>query len=60
MYPSSSKEADLELNLIRALDEVPLDSMCKQVFYYITKTLLTTISASRDVRYGLWIVIGES
>jgi hypothetical protein len=40
MYPPSSKESDLERNLISALDEVPLDSMRRSVFYSIYRTFI--------------------
>jgi hypothetical protein len=40
MYPTSSKEADLEANLICTLEEVPLDSMRKFVFFIQSFTCL--------------------
>jgi hypothetical protein len=59
MYPVSSKEADLEANVISALDSVPIASMRRygNVFQLIRYSFDYFISVSQHDLVGLWMAI---
>lgn len=61
-YPASTKEEDLEKNVLSALESVPLESMHRYVQNINRPTFVINVNHNPDLRQDLdvlWMHIGE-